>query len=163
MEESSTEVVIDTELQIGRHIYTSKWTVTSSQYEILLGMQWHSETDPIVNWETKWVFVMDTILFNATSDVVKIYLLGVKMFCLLLKGNQKHESSLFVYYILNVSTSFQQDGSELSFQKCSGDNLLELMTEFSLVFREYLLAGLPPEQDVDHKTEIEPGLKPPHR
>ena len=39
----------------------------------------------------------------------------------------------------------------------------DLLNEFIDVFPKELLAGLPPQRQLDHRTELVPGAEPPHR
>ena len=43
------------------------------------------------------------------------------------------------------------------------EQVQSILNEFSDIFLQDLLAGLPPQRDVDHRIELVPGAEPPHR
>lgn len=73
-EESSDEMVTDTELQIGAHRYNSNWAVVNCRYDVLLDVPWHTDSLPGVCYETKIVSVDVNVLPSKKrkSDAVQI-------------------------------------------------------------------------------------------
>lgn len=53
--EFATEVVLDAEVEIGTHKYRSNWAVANCRYDMLLGILWHQDFNPSVNYSTKQV------------------------------------------------------------------------------------------------------------
>ena len=50
-----------------------------------------------------------------------------------------------------------------SVPEISKKNLATLIKEYQGIFPEKLPKGVPPEKEIQHKIEIDPGSKPPYR
>lgn len=44
--EKSSEMIVDTEAEIGNHKYRSNFAIAECRYDILLGISWYNETNP---------------------------------------------------------------------------------------------------------------------
>lgn len=44
--ETSSKIVIGTEIKIGKHKYTSNWVLANSTYDKLLEKLWHTRNSP---------------------------------------------------------------------------------------------------------------------
>lgn len=47
--ENSSEIVLETNVEIGKHVYRSNWVVGSCRYEMLLSMPWYAAMKPMVD------------------------------------------------------------------------------------------------------------------
>lgn len=85
--EKAHEMVFGTTIQIGNHRYTSNWAVANSRYDVILGMPWHQQHNPAINYEQRTVRVAENSLpVQANSQRrVKVEPIGVKKFRSLLK------------------------------------------------------------------------------
>lgn len=90
--EWSSEIVIEAELEIGRHKYTSRWVVSNSRYDHLLGMPWHTEKNPQIDLDTQTIRANDVVLPRKSIICPNLIIsnLGVKKFCSLLKRKRKN-------------------------------------------------------------------------
>lgn len=158
----SNEIVLNAEIEIGGHRYSSNCVVADCRYDVLLGMPWHEETNPKMNYKTRELKVGDVTLSiskHMTPSVI-IQNLGVKKFRSLLRKRKRNTEDFTVYQVrctdnMNVelmNTSTADDDPDIA----------KIREEFSSVFRSDLPEGLPPEREIDHKIEVETGSTPPH-
>lgn len=49
-EEKSGQVIVQAEVKVGLHSYTSNWAVVDCRCDVLLGMPWHKENKPEVDY-----------------------------------------------------------------------------------------------------------------
>lgn len=48
-----SKIVMDADIEIGKHRYRSTWVVANCRYDALFGMPWHVENNPDVDtWNT---------------------------------------------------------------------------------------------------------------
>lgn len=168
--ETSSEIVIGAEVEIGKHKYTSNWVVANSRYDLLLGMPWHTETNPQTDYDSQSVQVGDVVLprKSIVDPNLTITNIGVKKFRSLLRMKQKKSDDFWVYQ-LSIAPKHTSNHSSCNYNGDPGkDNdddpeIKSLKEEFSAVFRDDLPSGLPPERNVDHQVNILPESKPPHR
>lgn len=163
--ESSSEIIVDAEIEIGAHRYRSNWVVANCRYDMLLGMPWHEFTNPDTDYIKKTVRVGDILLpiSSCCDDQVKVCNIGVKKFRSLLK-KKKTSEDFVVLQVSNITSREESKHHTPGNQTTSMDTDTALLLEqFSEVFRDDLPAGLPPKRSVDHTIEIEEDSKPPHR
>lgn len=112
--ETSSDIVVDAEVEIGCYKYRSNWVVANSRYDMLLGMPWHEEANPDTDYSSKTVWVGNVTLTARTDkdDRIKVGDLGVKKFKSLLRKKRKSSDDFEVFQICNLSrspTSFSRD------------------------------------------------------
>lgn len=89
-----------------------------------------------------------------TTASATIQNLGVKKFRSLLK--KKLNSEDFEEYQVKCAKNFDINVSSATPRK-EDPNIIKLEEEFKSLFCRDLLEGLPPEREIDHKIETEPG------
>lgn len=159
MTEVSNEMVTSVVLQIIEHERRSNWAVSNLQYDILLGMPWHKEHNPMIDYKTGKVSLDNRnspILKNHENEGVKVTNIGVKRFQLLLRRCGS-KSSHQTYQIIAKS----QNMIEMPEKKHS-PRLEKLLLCYKDIFRGNLQSEIPPAWGVDYETVIESSEKTPH-
>lgn len=139
----ANEVVLNTPVQIGSHIYHSNWIVADCRYDILLGMPWNVQCKPKIDYVTGSLRV-DGADLPTTRDrgaSVKIHNLGVKKFRSLLRKKKKTSDDFVVFRVQsinNVIASCDTSGCDPK-----DDELNKLKEGFRSVFTDELPNGLP--------------------
>lgn len=150
--EESAILVESATIRIGKHTYTSRWIVANVRHDIILGIPWHSDVNPTVDYERRSVEIDGRILGESRvpGERVTVTNISIKEF----KRIRKREHSV-VYGVREIHTLLhrEQDDRRLS----------ELLSKFGGVFQSELPAGLPPERSVDHEIVIDPEAKIPFR
>lgn len=171
--ERATKSVKNATLFIAGIPYTSNWAIASCRYDVLVGMLWHRDMNPKVDYEGRQVTVNNTTLplETVTQDgEIRITNINAKKFKSFLR--KKNESSYQIHSVsmrertdFTSSTSSTQEEKVQDAQADIGKNhrLDKLLQRFAHVFRNDLPARLPPERVVDHRIETQDGEKPPHR
>lgn len=97
MLEEAEEVVVNAELKLGSHLYTSNWIVADFRYDILFGMPWHVQHLPITDYKTCTVRVGENMLpkTRKSEGSVKIQNMGVKKFRSLFRKKKRNSDDLF--------------------------------------------------------------------
>lgn len=163
--EESSHIVMNATVQIGRHSYTSNWTVANSRYDVLLGMPWHTDVKPEIDYERREISVGTYKLPvpRRSWNTPEISNLGVKKFRSLLRKHG-HKEDFEVYQLVSINNSdFKTSKNGKHIPEDVQSKLDEIMTTFKGVFRDHLPPGLPPKRKVDHAIEVPPNSKPPHR
>lgn len=163
--ESSNEMIIEAEIEVGSHKYRSNWAVANCRYDVLLGMPWH------IDCKTKIKYTEGTVIVNgkslpiigSSSQVVKITSLGVKKFRSLLRKKGKMSED---FQDFQVNQVFPSSGefvatNNIQLNSISDPDLSTLVSEYRGVFRDDLPEGLPPAREVDHRIDTEDSEKPP--
>lgn len=159
--EHSSEIVVDAEIEIGPHKYRSNWVVSDCRYDVLLGMPWHQDTCPKMDYETGELKIGNSVLplHRDPSRDVTISNLGVKKFRSLLRKKKNKTNEIMIFQVRLVNHISKIDSAKMD----KDEEITALEREFSKVFRDDLPEGLPPERDVDHRIETTPDSSPPHR
>lgn len=66
--EESCTVVDSAEIRIGHHSYRSRFVVADVRHDTILGMPWHSEVLPKVDYKTTTVEIDDIRLFETPEN-----------------------------------------------------------------------------------------------
>lgn len=161
--EETNEIVIDAEVEIGSHKYRSNWIVSDCRYDVLLGMPWHNDVCPRMNYETGELNVKTSALplHKDSSRAITVSNMGIKKFRSLLR-KKKHNSEDFMVFQVRSINQFTMN-TDVGKKGSKDPEIVALEKEFSTVFRDDLPDELPPERDVDHKIETLPDSSPPHR
>lgn len=161
--EEANEILVDEEIQIGNHQYKTSWIVANCRYDVMLGMPWHVENNPRVDYDSGKIWVGNTELPSARefAHVIQVQNIGVKKFRSLLKKKWKSHDALALYQIHQINNF--TTACEKKTKSIRDPELEELVTAFKDVFRDDLPDGLPPAREIDHKIETDPEAKPPHR
>lgn len=99
--EHAHQLILNGTLCIGSHYYVSNWAVADCRYDVLLGMPWHKEMRPVVDYAIPSVVVDGEPLPQASrkgsvAENVQVTNLGVKKFrSLLRKKREKKDFSVF--------------------------------------------------------------------
>src|SRR5437762_892107 len=151
-----------------------------ADFDIVLGMSWIDEWDPMPNWR-KREFKVETSegtkrirsISTGTPDLEPLEEIAKEEFNFMSEKEvkkafkKKGQSECMLYFAREVHDD-EQDGDEPllqinSLQERAGDSsnaeLQALLQEFKDVFRDELPDGLPPNRAVDH--EINTGTEPP--
>lgn len=114
--EEATHVILDAEIQLGNHVYRSNWIVAGCRYDILLGMPWHIQCVPSVDYKLGTVKVGESELptFRCTDRTTEVHNIGVKKFRSLTR-RKTSSKELNVYQLCNVNNL-------LSTSKCPRTN-----------------------------------------
>lgn len=142
--EEASEVVVDGLVEIGNLKYKSNWIVADCRYDILLGMPWHVECTPTVDYRTRTLKAGNTVLPSSLDSVgtVKVNNIGVKKFRSLLKKKNKNCQDFAVFQLRNGIVDRGKTKGNGS--KNDDEDLRKLKEEFQSVFRDDLPDGLPP-------------------
>lgn len=162
--EKAQEMVMDTEIRIGPRIYKSNWIVADCRYDILLGMSWHVECCPVIDYTTGKLRTQNVFLPSSrdTGRAVTVQNIGVKKFRSIIRKNLKKNGGIEVYQLRCINNLTSKD-TEFSRGNDEDPEIMQLKDEFKEVFRKELPDGLPPKRDVDHKIETVEGSTQPHR
>lgn len=162
--ETSEEVVVDTEIELGTHSYRSNWIVANCRYDLILGMPWHEATNPSVDYVAKTVTIEGKALPSSLDAVSKVTIgnIGVKKFRSLLRNKKKH-SETFVVLQVNTSSVAHLQKAKSKGHRTADTEIKALLEEFHDLFTDELPPGLPPKRSVDHVIEVEDDKKPPNR
>lgn len=160
--ETSNGTVVETEVELGPHRYTSNLVIANCRYDLLLGMPWHFEVKPKTDYNTKIVLVDGRELPSRVSSKAHVVVtnLGVKKFRSLLKRKKKVTPDFAVFQVSNV-TICTADAPVLVDPEDA--EIKAIQEEFHSVFRDELPEGLPPARAIDHQIVISDDCKPPHR
>ncbi|MEM7375745.1 MAG: retropepsin-like aspartic protease [Bacteroidota bacterium] len=107
-EETTCEVIVNGTLKIGDHKYTSNWTVSDCRYDVMLGMPWHVENNPGVNYRERTVKLDDEVLLangcvtRRNGAQMKLSSLGVKQFRKMLRNPQPNKFEVFQLIGMNT-------------------------------------------------------------
>lgn len=55
--ETTTGIVLDAEVQIGKHTYRSNWAISNCRYDVILGTPWHGENKVVADYSTRCLTV----------------------------------------------------------------------------------------------------------
>lgn len=90
--EFATKVVLNARLKCGKHVYRSNFAVANCRCDVLLGMPWHVDCNPTIEYEVPTVAIADHCLPMQSDDSCSpvITNMGVKKFRSMLrkKGNR---------------------------------------------------------------------------
>lgn len=159
-QETIDNFIINTTVTIGSHEYIGNWTVADCWYDVLLGMPWHKEVRPEVDYKKQTVTIDEEVLTAVPANrdsPVTITNLKVKKFRSMLR--KKGQRDDFVVYQLIEKGKLTSGRKQIKGNK----NLNDLLSRFDDVFTDELPAGLPKRRDEDHCIEVEEGSRPPTR
>lgn len=160
--EKASEIVLETEVEIGPLKYRSNWIVADCRYDILLGMPWHVHCKPSIDYETGELKTGNVILptHKDSSRTIKVQNIVVKKFRSLLRKKKRNSADFIVFRLTSVNSTLLSPG--ISKNESEDGDIKALKEEFSTVFRSDLTHGLPPRREVDHKIENEENSTAPH-
>lgn len=146
-------------MEIGEHTYTSNWVVANCRYDFLHGTPCHYKNNPTTDYARGTVTIDGKTIKKRTSlePTIKVTNISAKKFRSIMR-EKKSRQGIEVYHISNMSArrDFEQ-------KEHHDPSIVSLKKEFSSVFRGDLPKGLPPRHNIDHRIEIRPDYKPPHR
>lgn len=147
--------------------YTCKldlMTIPLSGFDIILGMPWLEEANPVVNWRAKTVTIEHESQPHVLSAEVSTHLLSEVELRRSVRRNQVESVSLIYANDDSCRADPPSRAAEANVVADEADELRrKVMHEFRDVFPDDLPAGLPPARDVDHRIELVPGSSPPNR
>ena len=158
--EISNEIVVNGLIQCGSHRYRSNFAVANCRYDVLLGMPWHIDVQPRIDYGIPEVEVADKFLPLERNQCSRVSIsnIGVKKFRSLLR-KKGHQEDFEVFGLI------EDDSNRLSKRGTNGrqqrNRLDALLVKHKSIFREELPDGLPPERSIDHGIELEPHHRPP--
>lgn len=168
--ETASKIIRDATIVLGGIRYTSNWAIAQCRYDVLLGMPWHKELCPKVDYAKHRVTILNSSLPLADTEDsgrVQVSNLGAKKFRSLLKTKNRDSYEVYSVKIQDVSRSACIAHTEAqgpnSRQGASDERLDAILENYAYLFRQDLPNGLPPERKVDHAIETQPDAKPPHR
>lgn len=162
LSEQATEAVVNAELEMGDHIYRSNWVVAHCCYEVLLGMAWHTETVPEIDYAGKKLKVGGTILQCCSTQSIKptVTPLGIKKLrSFLRRGNNNFR----LYLVSNTQIIWAKEAPVKSIDASKDPDKRTLTEEFSEIFRDDLPPALPLKRCADYVVDTENESKPPFR
>lgn len=74
---------LDTSAKISGHAYKSNWVVGDCRYDIILGLPWHVDCKPIIDYERRQVTVGNKIICSEDKereDVLPLASIGINQF-----------------------------------------------------------------------------------
>lgn len=177
----------DTELK-----YNSNWLVGTARYDVILGMPWHKDCRPQINYHTRDIRVCqnDTLVVlretnrqdtQSQEADIKVHSMSAKQFRRALKKNRiaevfhvtarntklrksKHQENRSEHILKGAGDSSTEVAfSELKARHKEFPQLVQLLEENREIFRTKLPPGLPPVRAVDHSIDTEANSKPPFR
>ena len=162
--ESANWIVKGATLQIGQHVYQSNFAVANCRYDVLLGMPWHSEVIPTVDYGARKVIVgaEQLPLYPGSSEGIEVSALGIKKFRSMLKKKGGKED-FEVFQVVPKPLDFANIKKRSQGDQEIRARLEELLKDHETVFRNELPDGLPPVRSVDHEIEIDEKVRPPNR
>lgn len=161
-DETASEVVYDTEIVLGNTKYRSDWAVSQVRYDVILGLPWHEENSPEIDYKNKTVSLRGETIPLAeynSGDAPRVTNLSVKKFRSLCR---KKKDRIEIYRVQNLQgLKFGKPRNEVTENR---DKELQIIIEkYNSVFTEELPDGLPPNRHVDHAIELKDGSNPPYR
>ncbi len=161
--ELATKIVLGGTLQIGDHLYKSNWLVANCRYDILLGMPWHVETKPKIDYQKKNFIVENSDILKDERRIgthAEIDNITIKQFRKIASQND-HTAQIF--HLSQVEPEKEKQLTKDQVLNCADNTLRHILHDYSEVFQEELPPGLPPTREVDHEIVTDPEAKPPHR
>lgn len=155
--ERTLGIVINVEVQIGKHTYRSSWARSNCKYDVILGIQWHEENQVVSDYSTRTLTGNGRFLPvpKSLNNGLKVCNLVVKKFRSLLR-KKSHKRNFEVYHVMEINISCETkrlDIESLSPEIFKSRN--EIIQRYSTVFRDDLPAGLPPERAIDDEIRTE--------
>ncbi len=139
------------ELRMGQQYKQStEWKVVRlARYDLILGMPWLKEYNPIIDWRSHTLTTSTWKIWGnrvrSRKEKIPSYLMSTTTI----------EKSDQVYLCLINSLDKRQHGADNS------ATFADILKEYEDVFPVDLPARLPPKRRVDHKIEVIPGSSPP--
>lgn len=166
--EIATEMIANGTVRIGSYSYSGNWIVADCRYDVLLGLPWHTEEAPCIDYEGRTIALKGTVLCASPVprfSPLRVNSLAVKRFRRLLR---RPKQGFEVFHVMQISSSQLSarrplPGPKSELLRHDDPELRALLHEYESVFQEDLPDGLPPKRDVDHAIDILPDCKPPHR
>ena len=161
--EFATRIVLGATLEIGNHAYKSNWLVANCRYDVLLGMPWHVEIKPKIDYEKKNFMVGNSDVQNerkAIATHAEIENISIKQFRKLVSKNDRATQ---IFHVSQVRPEKEKQLNKDQILNCTDKNIRKILHKYSEVFQEELPSGLPPPREVDHEIITDPEAKAPHR
>lgn len=147
-------------LRVGR--YQDKlqlFAMPLDQYDVILGKPWLTQYNPCIDWQSNTLQFSargEPVILQSKPDPQPAAAGSLLLSALQLQRAIRKGSSMYVALVRSTDEDPDNPGSTSSLA-------VEICEEFSDVFPESLPAGLPPEREVDHAIETEPGATPPSK
>lgn len=114
--ETARQVILNGEVREGPHVYRSNWAVGDCRYDVLLGMPWHKDKTPSVDYAMPSVAVGGDFVplqhFSAEErKTIRVTNLGVKRFRRLVKKKNKR-NDFAVFQLLDTEQFLAGPGKE---------------------------------------------------
>lgn len=154
MIKEASEIVADAKIEIESNKYMSNWIIADFRYDVLLRLLWHVECQSTIDYNTEELRAGNIILPSSRHSGKKdrVHNIGVKKFRSLLRKKRKNTDDFSAFQLKLIK--YISSAIESMNSKSDDENITALMTKFSLVFRNDLPDGFPPERDINHKIEV---------
>lgn len=159
--EQAKEIVFDTGIRIGDTTYRSNWAISNTRYDVLLGMPWHEQNNPNINYQIKEVNVNGNNLPKVQkqhTEKIEISNIGVKKFRSLLRKKRQNVEIFMVQ-----SVSHPNNNGKGTKEQGRNARMKKLIEKYHSVFVDDLPDGLPPSRGVDHEIKTDENSSPPYR
>ena len=146
------------------------------KYEVILGKFWLDRCNPQINWKKntmQWKLgsrVVEITGIQTTQEneqISSLFHLGSYVEEISAQRMRKlaQRESVFLAVVRSVP-EMNEEVMEINEEKTETEYpiaIQKILREFTDVFPKELPVGLPPAREVDHKIDLIPGAKPPHR
>ena len=157
--EAGSRILKDVSVKIGPHTYKSAFVVDDCRYDVLLGMPWHVENKPLVDYKNQRVRIGDLVLAAPpeAEASLRVQHISVKKFR---KICRRQRGALFC---LRINSLLKEERPSDGRKEIRDPELRSIVEEYKDVFRAELPRGLPPMRNVEHEIIIDPDSKIPFR
>eukprot|EP00171_Calliarthron_tuberculosum_P005616 IDg5616t1 len=156
-EDVDCDIVKASTIVIGDHSYQSRFIVSSTRYDVILGTPWHQDTNPQADYKKRTVKIGPVIIKGVISDCseYKVMNVSLKRFKREIRNSK---ASVFTCHIRRKAANQKRFGAAPV-----DSELQSIVQSYDDVFQDSLPDGLPPERGVDHEIVTLEGAKPPSR
>ena len=173
-QQSAVGVLKDVELRL--QSYSTSLDLVAiplSGYDVILGMPWLEDANPIIDWKEKIIQVKRGEEIHSISSDSSIHLLSHVELDRAIKRKQVDSVQAIMMRQLESDDQSTQNSNPVNVNTEEQNNIKEptewtetrkqLLHEYRDVFPTDLPSGLPPTRSVDHRIELKPGSAPTNR
>lgn len=163
-------LVRNVRIRIGTYVVTLDLHVFDLQgrFDVLLGKGWHDSADPVISWRHNLVQIREKDKwhrFSAAASPVRAFEKGTEPEVCLLGAKAFRKAAKKADCFLGTIQCTATAGKVAAVAAATVDarnQFQKVLDKHSVVF-ESLPPGLPPEREVPHRIELQPGTKPTSR